>query len=232
MDVAEFFSSLSYGELSNLALSGEGSGEIIAEKQPKIFSYLNEGLLKLYSRFVIKSSRLLLEMQPHISNYRLVKANARTNSSPLPDQTLFILDTVIEPFLGDVIRILSVNGQNGFEYRLNDENRNNSFFTPQPDTLQIPSPIGGKILSVVYQAKHVPLILLSNQIYIPDVLEEALRAYVSHKVYLHMNGPENAAQATNYLGIYEQACVEAEQYNLVNTSIITSSYKFFERGWV
>ena len=73
MNIEDLFTSLSYGELNNLSMSADGSGSIEESKQPQILLYANEGLLRLYGRFLLKENDVLIEMVEHITNYHLKK---------------------------------------------------------------------------------------------------------------------------------------------------------------
>jgi hypothetical protein len=234
MQVKELFRELSFGELSNLAISNEGSGEIIKEKHPKIIQYTNEALLKLFGRFVIREKTLLLEQVEHITNYHLRKAFAETSGSQEPFP--YIKDLPGEPFEEDVVRILGVYDMAGSKYPLNDINDPASLFTPQPDMLQVPRPVQGKPMSIIYQARHRKLKsrgdhILAQEIEIPFFLEIALRNYVGYLVYSHMNGQENIVKGQEYLASYEATCREVEERDLVNQTFHTSHSKLEQRGF-
>lgn len=234
MNVEELFRRLSYGELSNLFLGSEGTGAIPEEKQPKIVQYLNEALLRLYSRFVLSEKNLVLRCSDHIINYRFSSAFALSNPDRKPFVTPYIQDKVDEPFLDDLIKVLSVHTIGGCQVPLNDNGDPCSLFTPQPAMLQIPKPVEGEVLAVIYQAKH-PLIDYGNTdalVDIPPVLEHPLRAYIAHLAYTHMNGQENSAKAAEYLATYEMLCSEVIERDLVNSSLSTTTYKLHERGFV
>lgn len=99
--------------------------------------------------------------------------------------------------------------------------------------VQVPYPVPGEMLSIVYQARHPELQFgVDNQeIRLPDTLHEALSCYVAYKVYSHMNGAENAAKGQEYLTLFSSILAEATEKDLVNTSVSTTNSKFNERGW-
>ena len=51
MILSDYFTELSYGELSNTAMAVDGTGTIEEVHQPKVVRYLNEGLRRLHGRF-------------------------------------------------------------------------------------------------------------------------------------------------------------------------------------
>ena len=108
-----------------------------------------------------------------------------------------------------------------------------SLFTPQPNVLQVPNPVQGQILNVVYQARHPELKYddLEACIEVPFVLEGALSAYIAHRVFHHMNGAENSQKSAEYLTLYESICTDVTEKDLVNSSTSTGR-KFYDRGFV
>lgn len=238
MKIADLFRQLSYGELSNLAISGSGSGKIIEEKQPQLVHYVNDGLLALHKRFLLSEKQLLLEQVAHITNYHLRRRFAETAGSD--EEFPYIKDLPGEPFEEDLVKVLSVHDGDGNKIPLNDTEDPRSLFTPQPNILQVPNPIAGQPMAVVYQANHRilddridgPNLLLDQEIDIPVYLENALQAHVAYKVFCHMNGQENILKGQEYLQAYEAECLEVEQRDLVNQTFHTSHRKLEQRGFI
>lgn len=234
MTVEELFERLSYGELSNLAISNEGSGQIVADKQPQIVSFANEALRKIFARLSLKESEVLLRIEDHITDYFLDSKYSIRNTEAPEDQTLYILDSDLEPFQDDVIRILSVIGESGVEYPLNDSRAPCSMFTPISNQLQILNPIEAKLVSVIYQAKHPKLTMgnIQQEISIPSAVENPLQYYIAYKVYSAMNGQEASVKASEHLLNYENTILEIINTDSAGISTVNSSSKFEERGWV
>lgn len=235
MLVSELFRRLSFGELSNLSIGSEGSGQISEEGIPKLIKYTNDGLLKLFSRFLLKESSIIVEQVSHITNYHLKRQFAESSGSN--EKYRYIKDLPNSPFQGDVIKILSVVDSKGDPRPLNDVENPRSVYTPQPDTLQIPRPIACQALGVMYQARHVPLNsdgegILNQDIDIPFFLENALQSYIASLVYSHMNGQENKANSQEHFLKYETDCLDCENKDLVNNTFHTSFQKLEHRGFV
>jgi len=230
MKLLDLYARLSFGELSNLAMGMEGSGTIRETDKMKILSYVNDGLLALHSRFILKEKYLLIEEQEHITHYHLIQKFAESqNCVAFP----YIKDLPADPFLGDVIRILQVYDACGNELVLNDIDNACSLFTPSPQVLQIPTPVTGMPKHILYQARHVPItdILVTTWIELPFVLEAALQSYVAHKVFAHMNGQDNLINSQNHLATYETRCQEVEAKDLVMSSLSNSFHKLQRRGF-
>lgn len=234
MKIIDLFRRLSYGELSNLALSNSGSGEIREENQPQLVHHINDGLLRLYSRFPLKIKEVIIQQVDNVTLYPLRRKYAETTEALVPYR--FIKDTLDEPFEEDVILIQEVYDEYG-QRILNDKSCDSSWFTPQADVLQIPDPDDGKPVSVIYQARHKKLDsrpdhIIEQEIEIPFFLENALQSFVGYRVFSNMNGQENTIKAQEYLAAYEALCLDIEQRDLANQTFHTSHDKLEQRGFV
>lgn len=234
MKVSELFQRLALGELSNLAMSETSQSMLKPEVHAKMILYANDGLLRLYSRYVMSEKSLIIETHEHITSYHMKVKFAESSGSNEPFK--YIKDLPAEPFEGDVIKILAVYDGTGTERVLNDSENPSSLFTPQPDQLQVPNPIQGQPLGITYQARHHILKdtgndLLQQDIDLPFFLESALQAYVASKVFSHMNGQENKVISQEHMANYEGICAELEVNDLINKTHHTSHRKLEERGF-
>lgn len=234
MKVEDLFKQLSHGELRNLSMANEGNGTIRTSDIPALTDYTNDGLTSLYTRFCLRERDLLIEQKIHITNYHLLSRFSASNPDREPTDYGYIIDLPNDPYMDDAIKILAVFDQNGRERPLNDSEHLMSFFTPYPTVLQIPAPVGGEPIGVHYQAKHPVLEygVLTSTIDLPAVLQPALKSYVAHKVYLHMNTQENSAKAQEHFASYEAICVQVEGKDAANMSSSTTNTNFERNGWV
>ncbi len=234
MKVRELFERLSYGELSNLSIGMDGSGQITEKGKPKLISYINDGLLNIYTRFKLKEDTLIIEQVQHITSYHLTKRFAESSESDEPYK--YIKDLPGEPFRDDVIKIVEVYDSYGRPRILNDVENASSLFVPYPTELQVPYPTQGVALSVGYQARHDPLKkdgdVESQDIELPFILEGPLQSYVAYKVYSHMNGQENLTKAQEYFQTFETSCTDIEGDDTVNKTFSTTHDKLRKRGFV
>lgn len=236
MTVAELLKSLALGELSNLALGD--TGEITVGKVPKLIQYTNEGLLKLYTRFLLSEKDLILEMRTGTTYYHLLKKFAYSQYDaahpPAEWDMPYIMDLGREPFLEDVVKVLEVYDPWGQKLPLNDLEDPRSVFTPTPTQIQIPHAWEDRTISVVYQARHVPLPTTDYAdvaINLPECLHSALRAFIAHKTFMHMNTQESTAKGQEHAMMFEGLCQEAIDMDLVNTSSSTTNTRFEKRGF-
>lgn len=234
MKVSELFQKLSFGELSNLSIGTDGSGDILATKKPKILHYANKALLRLFTRYLLKESNLLISQIANLTMYRLHSKHSVHNLTPAPGDYLYIQDTPADRFQDDLIKVTAVFDQNGVELPLNDIEDPLSAFTPQNTMLQIVNPVEGAPLGISYQARHVPLTMTDpdQEIEIPDILDEALTLLIAHYVFSDMSGAENLAKSQEMLLKYEALYAEVEGLDLVSKSISTTNTRFRRNGWV
>lgn len=233
MKVSKLLSNLSYGKLSNLSMSESGGGTIVTEKIPQIILAANEGLLRLYSRFVLKEDAVFIEMIENVTQYHLSSEYALSKKDTYPTNYHYIVDYG-DPFKDDAIRITSVYNECGQQYPLNDENVCGSLFTPQPLVLQFPAPRGGQAISVGYQASHTLLTVtdLDVQIELPPTLQGALTSFIASEIYSNMGGQENTAKSQEHMLNFESVCADVEAKDVISNTISATNTRFHQNGWI
>lgn len=235
MKLSECLTRLSYGEFSNLSLGSDGNGDIAPAKIDSTVMHINEALLRIHTRMVLKENYVYLEQRENVTNYDLTYKHAATNEDPSNTEDRYIIDTEARPFTEDIIRVLQVTDSFGRNLPLNDQGKFWSVYTPKFNRLQVPNPLGAQVMTVHYQAKHAWLDYNVNaeaEIEIPDTLHAALFSYVAYKVYGNMNTPEAVGNAANHLGNYESVLTEIEKMDAANMSYMDSSTLFDVKGFV
>jgi hypothetical protein len=235
MLVSEFLERLSFGQLSNLSIAGEGDGTIKPAKIPAIIQHLNTALLRIYTRFTLAEKEMIVVLLEDRTSYKLHSKFAMSRQTEFPTIEPHILDAEHDKFEDDLIRVLSVKKTGGIYLPLNDDGLPGSLYTPMVDVLQVPDPWPGAPLFVTYQAKHEKLTptgdFMNKEIDLPAVLEDAALSYVAHKVFFHMSGQEHAATAAGHLSNYESICQEVIANDLVSASEAPTNTKFELRGF-
>ena len=231
MNLSDYLTELSYKELSNLALSDNGSGTIKPDRIPFVVSCINEALLRLYSKFMLKEGSLIIELRKWLSEYNLNSAYAYSNTLSIDK---YIVDGD-HPFTDDLIKVLEVSDRYGRNIPLNNASNSMSVFTPRPDVLQVPNPsLYGGLLSLIYQARHPVLNFEQNpnqEIELPASLMGALSAYVAYSVYNCINTEEATSAAQKYMQMYVALIQETTETDTMNTSISQDNSRFLKNGW-
>ena len=150
MKVSDVFTELVHGELSAHAVAMTGG--ISDTDAPKVISYINSGLLALYTRYPLLTKELRLRQYSYITSYKLCIEHARTNTAS--NTVKYIIDSTVAPFTGDVIRVEEVADEVGDVLEINSSDYDKVVLLPSMDTLEIPNPTDTNVLFVVYRAKH------------------------------------------------------------------------------
>lgn len=231
MTLNDLFESLANGELSNLFMAEQGT--ISQSKRKSITLYANEALLRLYTRFPLWEKDLLLEMKEAVTNYHLLSRYAYSKADQHTCIDPYIMDTA-DPFLDDVIRVVRVYNTYGIELPLNDEGARHAIFTPQPRIIQVPNPVVGNVLNVVYRAQHPKLSVdkLDQEIELPDILIPALHTYIAYKALTAMNTAESTGVGQLRQAQFDAMCAELVEQDIIGATISTSTDKFSKRGWI
>lgn len=233
MRLETLFQNLSHGELSNLTIGGEGSGNIPEKYHARLVTHVNNGLSALYSRFPLLEKEVMIDAVDYITIYHLDSKFALTNEES-DEPIRYIIDTPEHPFTDDVIKVLNVFDECGIPVSLNNPNDIDSIFTPSFNCLQIPRPAEGNTYFVIYQARH-PVISADNLtqlIKLPVPLQEALQVFVAHKIFSAMNGQEHILRSHELEARYEQICMKVEDHDQGNNGRTMYHHAFTRGGWV
>jgi hypothetical protein len=212
MNLQEVFDQLSGGEFSQLSIGGAAAGVIDSNNYNNALGHLNLGLTALYTRFSLKEKEVVVPLVGGTNNYTL---------SPV-----------------DLIKIVKVQTETGWELPLNKADSAYSCRTPTLNSIRVPDVILDKVdlpeelvtdsLTVTYRANH-PKLELGALSFPEDVVIELPASHLSALLYFvasRVNNPigmSNEFHAGNsYYAKYEAECqrlelqgmqVEVEQYN-------------------
>lgn len=227
MKVADALTELAYGELHGNALAMHGTVE--AKDQAKVMHFLQSGLTALYTRFPLWSKDLVVIQQSWLTQYPLRKVHAVTDPSTA---VKFILDSPLDPFLGDVLRIEVVVDEVGDVLELNSTDYDKVALTPAMDVLEIPNPADTNALFVTYRANHPTLVDLESEIMIPTQYLGALYAYVGARAYAGSVAQEHVGKSAELMSKYEQICRQMELLGMTNADTLSINLKPSMGGWV
>lgn len=115
MFLNEVHTQLCAGELSKL-FEGEGA-ELAPESLPKINALIQAGINDMNTRFAVREKEILIKTTLEQRVYELVPSNAVSSGNV----DGFILDSVQEPFQGDISQILRVTDSTGQSLGLNTD---------------------------------------------------------------------------------------------------------------
>lgn len=221
MKLSEVFAQLAYGELSQLNLVDQNTGEIAVGKYTALVSHINMGLTALYKRFPLKESRAIITLQSNRITYPL-----NTQES-----VLISVEAGAEDFEDNILKIERVYTDKGWEMGLNDASDPYSCFTSSASTLRVPITVASKTpgipeemltdtLTVVYRANHP--ILVKGSGFKPSSIElelpyshlEPLLYYVASRINNPIGMSNEFHAGNSYAAKYEKSCQELEMVNL------------------
>lgn len=229
MKLAEIYTQLTHGELSQLAIGGSEQGEINENNYDRILSHVNLALTALFKRFPLKEGRLTLALQPGRYTYPLKQAYAVSNVAST-EPVKYILDAG-DPFLEDILKVESIFTDAGYELGLNNEADPYAVMTPSASVLRIPAWIVNQgpdlpeelkttNLEVVYRANHP--IITSDASFDPGNFEvelpyshlEPLLLYIASRLHNPIGMTNEFHTGNSYAAKYELACQALETTNL------------------
>ena len=164
-----------------------------------IISYINLALIALYGRFNLKKSEQIITLQNNIVQYKLAS---------------------------DLMTIEAIYDENGDEFALDDETSLFSINQIDFETIQVPNPITGVNISVVYLAAptyftYIDQTSLSQKLPIPVQLLEPLLHYIGYRAHGSMNGDIKAENNTHYMR-YEASVKRIKDLGLVREAVVPS----------
>lgn len=236
MKMQDFMLTLRLGVLRNTKHGGDQEN---GESGVELVPLMQEGLMQLHSRFVIKEKNVIVEMRVGTTFYHLKKMYSVTGADPVQVPYPYIMDLPGEPFEEDVIKVLRVDDSNGVIRPIGDPNQMNSVFMPQPDILQNPYPKELEALILTYQAGPSSLMTvngdgnpeIAEEFYIPPVLVPALTNYVAYMFYSALNTAEAMAKSVQHLQMYDSICDGVDAMDLLNNSKYCTNERFSKNGW-
>jgi hypothetical protein len=231
------FEDLSHGEFSQLQLGSFDPDQYESEPDPRqyaqINSYLNSALRAIYSKFWLRSDEAIIQLSEETEIYRLDYRHALSNTAS--NAAKYIMDTVADPFLDNVLNIEQIYNEGGELVCLNDDSAEVSYYTPSYNTVQVPWPNDDNSIAVVYRATH-PRINFSigdrpEDIYIdiPPQLHDALLFYVASR--FHSGNGASEGKDTLYFQRFTEQCTQVRESGLFIQPTV-QDWRFERYGWV
>lgn len=171
-----------------------------AELRTKLLPAINSVLRQLYIEHQIVQKELVLRTDAGITQYFLTVEHAVTNVAPVEK---YIIDTVGNPFLGDLARIDEVLDEDGRLVFSSHENYMGGFVRmPRWDCLVFSTPLDGREYLVRFRASAPEM--TENQtdgnvtLAVPPGYVDLLRLKVAERVYGAQKTPESVSKASQY----------------------------------
>lgn len=213
MTVSDIIEYVTYSDLSNLGIINNLKSDdlILATNSEKaIISYINLGLIELYKRFDLRTEETVVILSENITVYNL---NIPTLNS-----------------------IIAAYDEEGKEYELNSENDALSILTPSYNTIQVPNPVEGAAIYIIYTSAPDKILwdtdLTLIDVSIPPVLHEALLKYIGYRAHVGM-GKEYQVEMQTAYNMFIKSCEDVKTFGVINNNDpLVSGNKLELKGFV
>jgi hypothetical protein len=139
MKLSDVINHLELGELNLSNMGGDEEDGLNPNNFGKVISYINLGLIALYTKFPVKTKELFITPVEHITNYKLHTDYLVSNQESTAPYK-YLNSSYDDPFTNDLALVERVFDELGCELPLNNSACCDSLFTPSYNVLQIPCP--------------------------------------------------------------------------------------------
>ena len=239
MVLSDIFKRLVSGELHRHSL-GEDlvNGSLNPDHYELVLPMINMGIDALHTRFVLRQDQIIVDLESHITRYRLHTDHAKFNNTDTTGlKPKYLSDSAIYPFENTIIKILAIYNELGQERFINDTNQQYSLHLNNYNTFQHPFPDEDNSMSVIYQATLKDIVLTSN--FKPETIEidmaipfiECLCYFVGSRVHIGMSDQETLNESNLFTQKYERSVSQLDKDNINRSDLFTSD-QFQLKGWV
>ena len=205
MDFETFLKDLCLIELSDLVYSEPDA--VLPDEYPsaalrlKLIPVINSANRQLHIDHQIHQKELVLRTDANITQYFLTREHA---TSDVTNVDKYIIDTFIDPYLGDLARIDEVLDEHGRKVFSSQENFMGGYVRmPRWDCLTFSTPLDDKEYLVRYRAAAVPFPESEaddTPMNLPPGYVDLLRLKVAERVYGAQKTQESLLKAQQYRG--------------------------------
>lgn len=200
-------------QVIDLAKASELSGLPIASHEDVIISFINLGVLELYKRFQLKVEEYIIELQSGVDIYTM------------PSNYMWMIAAYgeVDARSSETVNVLPIN----------EEDNPLSVNTVGWNKVQVPVPIDGGYISIIYNASPDTYVLAQDdiEISIPVQMIEALLAYIGYKANAAIDTGVQTEDNAWYIR-FENSCSKLREYGMFNSDDMFMSKRLSMRGFV
>lgn len=204
MNFETFLKDLCLIELSDLVYTEPDTAAPLEYPSPelrlKLLPTINSALRQFYIDYPVHQKELVLRTDANITNYYLITDHAMTSVATVEK---YIIDSVGQPYTGDLARIDEVRDEQGrLVFSAHENISGGRVRMPRWDCLSFSVPLDDKEYLVRYRASAP--VMEDNQtdqdvvLVLPPGYEELLRLKVAERVYGAQKTQESVAKAGQY----------------------------------
>lgn len=233
MKLDEFLEVLAHGEIAGTSIVDMDTALIPVEQYPKVISFINRGLLQLYTLFLLKEDIVTIRHLDNKTTYFIDSQFADTNGGPNP----YIVDSVFKPYTDNLLMIEYINDELGDPVVINDYDDPLSYFTPGHKNVEVNLVNPNTVFHVIYRARHDKIALQPADtslvdIVLPDNFIDALIYYVASKCYASTNSTDSRkiSVALHQQFFAEISMLKATGQGTLNFNPLPEDVR--KRGWL
>jgi len=236
MFLSDIFDQLTHGELSQISFSGQDDGfGITLGNYERIIPHVNLALTELHKRFPLKTGEVIIQQDASIGTYYLDYKYAQSNTGST-EPIKYLMDTVADPFVSNVLKIETIVDDAGDNIPLNDSTNEVSIFTPSYNSLIVPVPDPEVALTIGYRANHKAISLIglepdTEEVDIPSSHLEPLLLYIASRVHSAIPALEGANEGMSYYAKFIASCELIKTENIMNKATPANT-RLCDNGWV
>lgn len=176
----------------------------VKANEEAMISYVNQALQAVYEEFQLKTDEQIIVMQENVTIYSVAS---------------------------DCIVVLAAYDEDGNLLPLNDEKDPFSVMTPSYNEIQVPNPVEGEVLSVIYLAEPPVVTATTDVLPVPRSMIQPMLMYIGFLAHSSIDGGIQTENNTHYMR-YKAAVDKVRERGLVPTDDTNMDLKFDRKGFV
>ena len=200
-------------EVINIAKHSELNTLGVRDNTQALISFVNMGLIELYSQFALYTEEYVIPLQTGITIY------------DLPNNFMYITGAYEAPAIG--------SPENSKPLPINEEGNPLSVNTINFKQVQVPLSINGTFIGIMYVPKPVTLTEddLENEVPLPDQLLQPLLNYMAYKAHGAIR-TDGQGEGDVYFIRYKRSCDDVKRQGVaIASDDLSMDNRLFYRGF-
>ena len=169
-----------------------------------MLSYINQALVAVYEEFTLKTGEQVVVLHEN--------------------QTIYELNA-------DCMVVLGAYDEDGKQLTINDEKDPFSILTPSYNEIQVPNPVEGEAIGVIYLVEPTKMVTVNDVLPVPRSMVQPMLMYIGFLAHASIDGGVQTENNTHYMR-YKAAVDRVRALGLIATDTTSTDEKFNERGFI
>lgn len=205
-------------DIINMAKLSELAGTASKDNDAAVVSYINLGMLELYTRFQLKTEEHVIDLVDNQTFYEM------------PSNFMIATEAFGETEANkhDAVKRIPIN---------DGDQPNDSIFFVDWNTVQIPGSQTGAAISIMYIAKPEPITVEQatdgvTELELPDALLDALLSYLGYRAHLGIRGEAQAENNAHWSRFQRNCDIAIERGIVIFPDEMSMESRVKDRGFV